>query len=658
MENIKYSLSHSEYTLRNALVWGNCFSHYRKASSERPFLERLFHGTLSAFEALPVLGQAVSLAEMGVVHLLNDLSPTNRLAIEKIFPVEENCLTVSNSKKRERISAVLPDEMTLVIPKDKSKLEKALSPVQHRLDLLYHRLPWPVEVRKVVVFTEVCDGLGDIAAAGKCIDLLYQSCPWLQVDWIFLGLSLDECNPRVFLSIEDSSKVFISKWNSYVFRQDPVDLLIMGPVKLRWSKEHISYMLSLEITGPLISFVETGAGSKTFSLKQLETFFAEEELEETEGLGACNTMHSMIFPVESSWSFRELAPIRCIPMGLEAFQGVFLDRKRLAAPLSQGYYCPSYLFQIHDENLRRHILESMGVFNSKPKVDCNRYSFNFGYAHLESSWGNFIDVLALHEKEKNVVVVLSQKGLDRASSSSEFLEKILLDQRIRFLKEKGYGTVYFKGEDLSHVFRSKKKEGDRTLTIIVRPFFTPEDVFFMQLAAERLLATGDNSAVESWCSRCKLYLYEDVNNWGYKWKFLSEQVSLAAEFSPQLSRLLSLFGGSCRNRSLNKPFTDEEIDEVEEILKDPGLAEATLQFCDHIVTNYSLAEVLEGSIKRSLWHKLKPNLLEVESKAFPKKFYEGVAFSMHSDPVEPLADRIILPLAEIQDRIENAIYDR
>lgn len=79
----------------------------------------------------------------------------------------------------------------------------------------------------------------------------------------------------------------------------------------------------------------------------------------------------------------------------------------------------------------------------------------------------------------------------------------------------------------------------------------------MQLIADRLLATGDNTAIESICCFPKLYFYEDVHNGGCKNKFLEQQINIANE---KLARLLDLFGS---NFNL---FAEDNLIEVEEIL--------------------------------------------------------------------------------------------
>jgi hypothetical protein len=54
------------------------------------------------------------------------------------------------------------------------------------------------------------------------------------------------------------------------------------------------------------------------------------------------------------------------------------------------------------------------------------------------------------------------------------------------------------------------------------------------------------------------------------------------------------------------------MDQLEQLLNDSNLGNATLKFCNQIIKDYSFHEVLEGAIKRVGWQyynssKLSPN---------------------------------------------------
>jgi hypothetical protein len=203
------------------------------------------------------------------------------------------------------------------------------------------------------------------------------------------------------------------------------------------------------------------------------------------------------------------------------------------------------------------------------------------------------------------VIVLNQKGAFSSLSTQKFQNEIFTSDRLTFLKQKGYGTVILKGQESESVLlqEAENPQMERRLVVILRPSFVPIDMKRMQLASERLLATGDNSAVEAWSSRCKLYLYEDVANLGSKWKFLQQQVDFAKTISPNLAKLLALFGGDRRlpQPSLNMAFDKAKMDQLERLLEDPDLGSATIRFCNQIIKNYSFNEVLEGTVKRVAW---------------------------------------------------------
>jgi hypothetical protein len=191
----------------------------------------------------------------------------------------------------------------------------------------------------------------------------------------------------------------------------------------------------------------------------------------------------------------------------------------------------------------------------------------------------------------------------------------------------------------------------RSLTVIVRAAFAPNDMAPLQLAAERILATGDNSAVEAWCARCQLYLYEDVANAGCKWRFLQQQVDLAQTISPNLSRLLALFGG---DRRLAKSAAGERMAEIERLLQDPKLGQDTLAFCTHITENYSFDQVLEGALKRTAWHHLIPELATIETETLDQSFREGlVAYLQAKEAAETSLQVTALP--ELKGRVHRAV---
>jgi hypothetical protein len=226
-------------------------------------------------------------------------------------------------------------------------------------------------------------------------------------------------------------------------------------------------------------------------------------------------------------------------------------------------------------------------------------------------------MVSIHEKEKNVTIVLNQHGAFKSFTTDEFCEHIFTPTRQEQLKELGYGILSVKGAENAPRNVLSSIKGERSLTIILRPFFKPNDMKNLQLASERLLATGDNTAAESFAARCGLYVYEDVANLGCKTQFLQQQVQLAHTISPNVGTLLSLFGK-------RGDFSEENRAHVIEILQDPYLKEKTFHFCNLIVKNYSFQKILQGALKRFAWHQALPTLMHEEIASLDPSFKEGL----------------------------------
>jgi hypothetical protein len=540
---------------------------------------------------------------------------------------------------------------SIAIPKEIEDLQEALFPLHRQIESFYRTLPWPKKIQKIVVLTQVSGGRGDIAAAAKAISLLQQMCPTLTFDWILQGARLDQDNPLSFLTCNDLSRVYVRSLSSEPMDKMPGDFLLVGPVRLSWDIDYVESRILRKISGPTFGFLENGDSLSTFwpEMLQAELKSAPQDASTHE---MYQSLHSCIFPskVKGDSGF--------LPMGLQQGSGVFLDLNQMQATLSRGYCCPSYLLHIQEQQLRSDILGAMDMFDGHSEPDYDKHSFNSGYAHRPPSWGKFIDCVAIHERHKHVVIVLNQHSEFACLSTKEFRDQIFKPERCSFLQKKGYGSVVVKGKDQEplSVLKSDNSRTERRLTVIVRPSFVPSDMRRLQLASERLLATGDNSAVESWCARCILYLYEDVANCGCKWKFLQQQVDLAKTISPTHSRLLALFGG---DRRLPEPFltgppSHQKMVEIERLLSDPSLGDATLEFCSRITTNYSFNIVLEGALKRTAWHHCIPGLDVVEADALGEEFQtEVVAYLRNSEASERVFSVGALP--ELGKRIQERV---
>jgi hypothetical protein len=559
--------------------------------------------------------------------------------IQQNTPFSFHNLEVSNevpsSKKLKGVDVVLPEEM--------DNLVEALFPLYRQIENQYLALPWPDKIQKIVVLTQVVGGRGDIAAATKAIAVMQRICPTLTFDWVLHDAKYNQYDPVSFLNCTDPSKVTARNWQSPPSDDTPGDFLLAGPVKLTLGIDYIESHISRKIAGPIFGFMENAEDSQSFYPQILP--MVVEKLSNNENGEIYQNLHQMIFPNNK---------VR-LPMGLEIGSGVFLDKSRIEAPLSRDYCCPSYLTQIMDIELRKDILEAMNVFDSDSQPNYDQYSFNSGYAHHAVSWGKFIDCVAIHEKDKHVVIVLNQRGEFSPLSTKEFQEQVLGEERLVFLKTKGYGNIIFKSQDQKAVHLQEVSDS-RCLTVIIRPFFNPNDMKQIQLASERLLATGDNSAVEAWCARCKLYLYEDVANMGCKWRFLQQQVDLAQKISPNLSQLLALFGGEQRlsERFLNKSLNSKKMEEMEKLLSDPELSKATLEFCHQITSNFPFDDVLEAALKRTVWHYCIPELAKVETEALDEEFQTGLVTYLKNEETEEIEIHVG-NLAKLGERVQETV---
>jgi len=415
---------------------------------------------------------------------------------------------VNNTYKTINVSST--NHFEIPLPEDVNKLDETLFSLHREIESQYHDLPWPLHIQKIIVLTEIIGGRGDIAAAAKAIALMQKISSGLSFDWVLKGGR--EHNPISFLNCEDPSKIGIRYLDDPTPDNKPGDFLLAGPVRLSWDTGYIEKRISRKIAGPTFGFMENAEALCTF-LEGIPQLIIKNSKPESSFDNIYQKLHSYIFP-SSSNSMSGL-----LPMGIRSGSGVFLDHSRINAPLSREYCCPSYLLQIEDEDLRKDILEAMNVFDTESQPDYDLHSFNSGYAHYPASWGKFIDCVAIHEKNKHVVVVLNHRGSMRESyslSSQDFQDKIFDSNRLTFLKRKGFSNVIFKGEgqDACFLQKNENSESTRSLTVIVRPSFHPNDMRRMQLASERLLSTGDNSAVEALCAKCILYFYEVVANGG------------------------------------------------------------------------------------------------------------------------------------------------
>ena len=507
--------------------------------------------------------------------------------------------------------------ITVRLTGDQEDLGKGLFPLHRQLESFYRDLGWPAGVKRIGVLTQIMGGRGDFTAAAKMIEVVQEIASGCEIDWILQGgLAY---NPASFLKNKNPQKIFIREWGQPPIDSSPLDLLLVGPVRLQWDKKYIAEKIQRAVTGPLFGIMELGSKLQGKHWEIIHMIC-------TQGDPSFPSIYPLLVPSAAN------VTSGLLPMGLLEGTGLFLSKERLEAQLSRGDSCPTYLAKISDPTLRQAILDAV------PNYD--QASFNFGYAHQVVSWGKFIDVVCLHEKDRQVVIVLNQHG-DFANggqklSDQEFSSTVFDEARLQFLKQQGFGKIVIKGvETIEHTLSSQ----GRSLTMIIRPSFTPEDVFCLQLAAERILATGDNSAIEAFCSRCSLYVYEALR---HKREFFKQQQALAEDVSPTLARLLRLFAENSDQRS-----------ELANLLNDPLLKTHTLQFCQMISSRFSFQERLQAALKRVVWQAVRPDLKELEEQSFEPAFKTDLLTYL-KNPKPTILQATLAP--NLRDRIRDRGY--
>jgi hypothetical protein len=537
-----------------------------------------------------------------------------------------------------------------------SDLQIALLPVQRGIEAVYRKLDLPPGVQNVIVFTDVLIGRGDIAAAAKVIDFLHQRYPSLCFQWILMnhdqdsqGHPLSYLSSKNLLHIPETKHLFGVKSYLLFNRREihTIDLVISGPVPLSYNRLSTSpsnffYLVSDQpIKGPYIAFSEDDCTNDRSNNRYRDIEKA------AAARGGYEEIHNDLFPSKVIGIQSEMGMVQ---MGLEKGKGMILDPERISAPLSQRFSCPTYLLQIKDQELRTTLLHAMHC-NTSEVPNYERYSLNFGYAHYVGSRLLFIDAVAMHERKKNVVIVCNRIAVlkEHTLHAAKLYQYLLQQNRIELLKSKGYRKIIFIGEE--EKFIHQLTDRGRVLTIIIRDSFYPSDMKFLQLASERLLATGDNTAVESWCARCQLYLYEMFE---HKKNFLKQQCLLAKQFSENFANLLDLFANMNRSDLF---FPPDKLAKVEACLSDCDLAEKTLEFCHHIVENCSFAGVFEGALKRALWHYHLPELSKVESSSLDPDFCSHLISFIRDKDKGDIKQLAVTTLNDLERRVQDHVED-
>lgn len=537
-------------------------------------------------------------------------------------------------------------------------------------------LPTPKNPRKIVLLNRAHGGVGDYAAGYKVVNLMEQIDPHAIISWVSTPSEVRHFktpSPKLkFANIDHSESGF--EHNA------EVDLVIQGPLNDSNSSTYLQDKYKIKFEGQHYSFVEIcgflDEGINLFG--SLYDRFAEivpsHEIVIRSGgtIGFLENGVSNSFNSEHQRQMMDAILDECLKshvlgMGIDGSSGLLFEENSTPPQLSQIYAHPEAMLEIENKLL----LEQ--IFQTPPSTTVPIHSFtalqslNFGYAHYTDVKGRFIDSVAIHENKKNLTFVFYQiqKGND-LSKLAYFQRKVFTPQRVALLQRLGYGKIVVKSDeklnDLIIKLPSDNKNS-RTLTVILHQCFSKNDMRCLQLASERILATGDNSACEAFSSRFKLYMYEDISkqrdpeeyigNSFRKGEFLNQQIRVGTEVYPPLGRFLKL-------SSQEVQLTEGQMKEMETILSDPGIAPAFLKFAETITRNYQFKPLLEGMIRRHFWKRHYPKFFDLEKSLLAqhaqltKSIAEKYFIKKNDNPTELPTD-ISLLLSEAAVKYSSGI---
>ncbi|MFI5344128.1 MAG: hypothetical protein ACHQUC_07905 [Chlamydiales bacterium] len=143
MENFNYSLDKENYTLKNALLWGNFYGHCSKAMEGKLSSRTVVHVLIALIEFIPGIGQIASIFELVIIiqfdpafnKSIEDLSNKKILLLTK-KPIPENALSFEDF--REKVLSELPEyiksqqehpsyKRARLVPLDEDKLNKPIA---------------------------------------------------------------------------------------------------------------------------------------------------------------------------------------------------------------------------------------------------------------------------------------------------------------------------------------------------------------------------------------------------------------------------------------------------------------------------------------------------------------------------------------------------
>ncbi|KAF3361905.1 hypothetical protein PHSC3_001559 [Chlamydiales bacterium STE3] len=123
--------SHTENcTVRNALLWGMCRSHFYQVQIQRKLHSRIVHLALAILEAIPVIGQIVSLIELQSLRCYKRPQPTSCIDPQPTLPARPqpaSCIpqiaTVASQESPTDLCRIWPTDLKLLRLTEAQKTE-------------------------------------------------------------------------------------------------------------------------------------------------------------------------------------------------------------------------------------------------------------------------------------------------------------------------------------------------------------------------------------------------------------------------------------------------------------------------------------------------------------------------------------------------------
>lgn len=380
----------------------------------------------------------------------------------------------------------------------------------------YSNLPWP-EIDCLCVITNVCGGMGDIAACAKVIMILLEEIPNIEeVNWVVLSNKVD---PLSFILPYYHNKITLNKNTE----KTKIDFLVDGPAITGWG------------TGYMQKFFRPQLPKTSWHFKECGHSYPR-----------CNNINDF-------QTYRRKIKNFALPMGLLPGSGVLIN-----APLPEGKNSPEW-------------------WSIVPK----EYSFNFGYAHNPMSKYRFIDVITMHERERNICVVLTSRGEFASTNGNDFISSI------SDLDDIGIMTVMEKSANGFDVYNKTINTGKRHLLIILFERFSHDEMIFFLRNADRCLVTGNNSAIECWKlidSDNQLFIYEDVKNCGVTHRFLDQQIQIS-------DNILGKFLRMSNEKTINR-------ESYRDLLQNHNISQSVKEFVAKVKNEYDFTPFMLSSLKR------------------------------------------------------------